>query len=103
MAKLDHKEPSMALYENILKLKTVDECRKFFEDLCTVSEARAMEQRFEVAKLLNEGLIYNDILEKTGASSATISRVNRSLNYGTDAYRMIFARMRDEDEQEQTP
>ena len=57
----------------------------------------AMEQRFEVAKLLNEGLIYNDILEKTGASSATISRVNRSLNYGTDAYRTIFARLSEDD------
>ena len=94
---------SAALYQALLTLKTPDECYAFFEDLCTVSEQMAMEQRFEVAKLLNEGLIYNDILEKTGASSATISRVNRSLNYGTDAYRMIFARMRDEDEQEQTP
>ena len=93
MAKLDHKEPSMALYENILKLKTVDECRKFFEDLCTVSEARAMEQRFDVAVLLTQGKIYNDILGKTGASSATISRVNRSLNYGTDTYRRIFERL----------
>ena len=98
MAKLDHKEPSMALYENILKLKTVDECRKFFEDLCTVSEARAMEQRFDVAVLLTQGKIYNDILGKTGASSATISRVNRSLNYGTDAYRTVFARMDAEEE-----
>ena len=82
MAKLDHKEPSMALYENILKLKTVDECRKFFEDLCTVSEARAMEQRFDVAVYLQQGLVYLDILEKTGASSATISRVRRSMLEG---------------------
>lgn len=77
MARLDHKKPSMALYENILKLKNVDECRQFFEDLCTVSEARAMEQRFDVAVLLTEGKIYNEILGCTGASSATISRVSR--------------------------
>ena len=67
MARLDHKKPSMALYENILKLKNVDECRQFFEDLCTVSEARAMEQRFDVAVLLTEGKIYNEILGCTGA------------------------------------
>ena len=78
-------------------LKDTDECYDFFSDLCTVSELKAMEQRFEVAKLLNEGLIYNDILEKTGASSATICRVNRSLNYGTDAYHLIFDRLDKED------
>ena len=81
------------LYRAILSLKDIDECYDFFVDLCTVYELKAMEQRFEVARLLNEGMIYNDILEKTGASSATISRVNRSLNYGTDAYRAVFARM----------
>ena len=81
------------LYRAILSLKDIDECYDFFVDLCTVSELKAMEQRFKVARLLNEGMIYNDILEKTGASSATISRVNRSLNYGTDAYRAVFARM----------
>ena len=93
MARLDHKKPSMALYENILKLKNVDECRQFFEDLCTVSEARAMEQRFDVAVYLQQGLVYLDILEKTGASSATISRVNRSLHYGSDGYAEIFRRL----------
>ena len=102
-SKISKKEKSDHLYQAILMLENEEECYHFFQDLCTISELRSMEQRFEVAKLLNEGLIYNDILEKTGASSATISRVNRSLNYGTDAYRMIFARMRDEDEQEQTP
>ena len=85
------------LYRAILMLKDTDECYDFFSDLCTVSELKAMEQRFEVAKLLNEGLIYNDIMEKTGASSATISRVNRSLNYGTDAYHLIFDRLDKED------
>ena len=69
------------------------ECYNFFVDLCTVSEMKAMEQRFEVAKLLSQGMIYNDILEQTGASSATISRVNRSLNYGTDTYRLLFERL----------
>ena len=87
MARLDHKKPSMALYENILKLKNVDECRQFFEDLCTVSEARAMEQRFDVAVLLTEGKIYNEILGCTGASSATISRVSRMLSGGTGVLR----------------
>lgn len=86
-------DPESELYEAILRLKTPQECYDFFVDLCTVSELRAMEQRFEVAKLLNQGLIYNEILEKTGASSATISRVNRSLNYGTDAYRTVLARL----------
>ena len=93
-------DPGSDLYRAILTLKTAEECYDFFADLCTVSEMKAMEQRFEVAKLLNEGLIYNDILEKTGASSATISRVNRSLNYGMGAYRIIFDRMK-EDEQKQ--
>ena len=91
-----HSDPDSELYRAILHLHDLDECYDFFTDLCTVSELKAMEQRFEVAKLLNEGLIYNDILEKTGASSATISRVNRSLNYGTDAYRTIFERMAEE-------
>ena len=93
-------DPQSELYRAILMLKDVNECYDFFVDLCTVSELKAMEQRFEVAKLLNDGLIYNDILEKTGASSATISRVNRSLNYGPGASREIFARLKDEDTEE---
>ena len=92
-------DPESSLYQAILQLRTPQECYEFFTDLCTVSELKAMEQRFEVARLLNEGLIYNDILEQTGASSATISRVNRSLNYGTDAYRLIFDRMKEEAKQ----
>ena len=97
MSKFLDKPASDTLYRAIILLQTEEECRNFLQDLCTVSELKAMEQRFEVAKLLNEGLIYNDILEKTGASSATISRVNRSLNYGTDAYRTIFARLAEEE------
>ena len=89
--------PDNDLYRAILKLKTPEECYDFFVDLCTVAELKAMEQCFEVAKLLNQGLIYNDILERTGASSATISRVNRSLNYGTDSYRKVLARLEDKE------
>ena len=100
MTRNKNKEQSDILYETILDLKDLDECKKFFSDLCTVAELRAMEQRFELAKLLNDGLIYNDILEKTGASSATISRVNRSLNYGMGAYRIIFDRMKEEEQKQ---
>ena len=85
--------PDHELYRAILELKDLDECYNFFVDLCTVSEMKAMEQRYEVARLLDQGMIYNDILEQTGASSATISRVNRSLNYGTDTYSIIFDRL----------
>lgn len=81
------------MYKAILTLKTVAEVMHFFDDLCTVSELQAMEQRFQVAVLLNEGLIYNDILERTGASSATISRVNRSLQYGAGGYDLVFERL----------
>lgn len=93
MSKVMGKEPSMALYETILQLKDLDECFRFFQDLCTISELRSMEQRFDVAVLLEKGMIYNDILAKTGASSATISRVNRSLNYGVDGYKDVFSRL----------
>ena len=82
------------LYDAILTLRTVDECKAFFQDLCTVAELRAMEQRLEVAMLLDDGLIYNDILERTGASSATISRVNRALQYGADGYKTVLPRVR---------
>ena len=95
MTKNEKREHSDLLYQAILTLKDLDECRKFFSDLCTVAELRAMEQRFEVAMLLSDGMIYNDILERTGASSATISRVNRSLSYGTGAYEKLFARMKE--------
>ena len=92
MARISKKEKSDALYRAILLLKTEEEVYTFFQDLCTVTELRAMEQRFEVAVLLHNGMIYNDILEKTGASSATISRVNRSLNYGNGGYQVFFDR-----------
>lgn len=100
MNKLPKKPRNEKMYQAILSLQNVDECMRFFDDLCTVTELMAMEQRFQVAMCLNQGMIYNDILAETGASSATISRVNRSLNYGMGAYRIIFDRMK-EDEQKQ--
>ena len=98
MVKIGKKEKNGELYKAILMLKDEEECYDFFQDLCTVSELRSMEQRFEVASLLDQGLIYNDILERTGASSATISRVNRSLSYGTGAYAKIFERRKGQEE-----
>ena len=82
------------LFEAILALKDQEECRAFFQDLCTVAELRAMAQRLEVAQLLDEGLIYNDILQRTGASSATISRVNRALQYGANGYKTVLPRLK---------
>ncbi|MCI9555532.1 YerC/YecD family TrpR-related protein [Oscillospiraceae bacterium 50-16] len=79
MAKADKRARSMALYETILKLKDLDECCRFFDDLCTPTELRSLEQRFDVAVYLQQGLVYLDILDRTGASSATISRVRRSM------------------------
>ena len=79
-------------------LETEEECYNFFQDLCTISELRSMEQRFDVAVLLNEGMIYNDILERTGASSATISRVNRSLINGAGGYESILEKMQKKQE-----
>lgn len=95
MTKNEKREHGDLLYQAILTLKDLDECKKFFSDLCTVAELRAMEQRFEVAMLLSEGMIYNDILERTGASSATISRVNRSLQYGADGYQAVLPRIKE--------
>ncbi len=97
-AKIAMKGKSDALYQAILTLQTEEECYKFFQDLCTLSEMRAMEQRFDVAALLSEGMIYNDILEQTGASSATISRVNRSLIGGAGGYAVVLERMKNKGE-----
>lgn len=81
------------LFEAILSLENMEECYKFFEDVCTVNELLSLSQRFEVARMLRTQKTYLDIAEETGASTATISRVNRSLNYGNDGYDMVFARM----------
>lgn len=81
------------LFNAILRLKTMDECSDFFDDLCTVQEIKALTQRLQVASMLSKGKVYSDIVGQTGASTATISRVNRSLNYGSDGYKVIFERL----------
>lgn len=81
------------LFEAILLLENTDECYNFFEDIGTISEIKALAQRLGVAKMLRDGKTYSEISEKTGASTATISRVNRCLNYGADGYKMIFDRL----------
>ena len=99
-SKIAQKEKNDLLYRAILTLKNEEECYSFFQDLCTISELRSMEQRYEVATLLSQGLIYNDILERTGASSATISRVNRSLIYGAGGYEGVLEKMKELEDKE---
>lgn len=82
-----------ALFEAILQLESLEECYRFFEDVCTIKEIQSISQRLEVAKLLKKGSTYNEIEEITGASTATISRVNRCLHYGADGYRLILDRL----------
>jgi TrpR-related protein YerC/YecD len=96
MAKSLKTEAVDQLFDAILCLKNREECYTFFEDICTVNELMSLSQRFEVAKMLRDQKTYLDIAEKTGASTATISRVNRSLNYGNDGYDMVFARMEEQ-------
>ena len=86
-----------SLFSAILSLETLEECYNFFEDLCTITEMRSMAQRFQVAKMLDDGRIYSDIVKETGASTATISRVNQCLVYGTDGYRTVLDRIRDKE------
>ena len=81
------------LFQAVLTLKDIEDCYIFFEDVCTVNELLSLSQRYEVAKMLRSRKTYLEIAEKTGASTATISRVNRSLNYGNDGYDMVFARL----------
>lgn len=90
------------LFDAILSLESREECYIFFEDICTVNELLSLSQRFEVAKMLRDQKTYLDIAEKTGASTATISRVNRSLNYGNDGYEMVFARMGKKEDSQKT-
>ncbi|MCH5343002.1 MAG: TrpR YerC/YecD [Acetatifactor sp.] len=82
-----------ALFDAILSLENREECYRFFEDLCTVNELLSLSQRFEVASMLKSHKTYLEIAEKTGASTATISRVNRSLNYGNDGYELVFSKI----------
>lgn len=86
-----------SLFEAILNLQTKEECSSFFEDLCTISEIKSMCQRFEVARMLDKDIIYTEIAQKTGASSATISRVNRCLNYGSGGYRTVLDKMKEKE------
>ena len=89
------------LFDAVLCLQNREECYTFFEDVCTINELLSLSQRFEVAKMLRDQRTYLDIAEKTGASTATISRVNRSLNYGNDGYDMVFERMNFEEDEKQ--
>lgn len=93
MSKQIRTEETDLLFDAILSLKDKAECYTFFEDICTINELMSLSQRFEVAKMLREQKTYLEIAEKTGASTATISRVNRSLNYGNDGYDMVFERI----------
>lgn len=98
MSKFSDKTSTGALYQAVMAIQTEEECRRFFQDLCTVSELKAMEQRMEVALLLDQGMIYSEVLEHTGASSATISRVNRCLRYGANGYTTVIPRMKEKEE-----
>ncbi len=86
------------LFKAILSLQSMEECQDFFDDLCTVPELKAMAQRLQVAKMLSDHRVYSEIVNETGASTATISRVNRSLSYGSDGYAVIFKRLDQENE-----
>lgn len=84
-------------FEAILQLKSLDECYDFFEDLCTVNELKSISQRIVVAKMLRDKTVYSEIVDETGASTATVSRVNRSLQYGTGGYELVFRRLEEND------
>lgn len=94
MVKKSPREPSMELYREIAAIDDVETCYRFFKDLCSINELRSMEQRFDVAKLLYEGNVYTEIVERTGASSATISRVNRALKYGENGLLDTFEKLK---------
>ena len=100
MSKQIRTEATDLLFDAILSLKDKAECYTFFEDICTINELMSLSQRFEVAKMLREQKTYLEIAEKTGASTATISRVNRSLNYGNDGYEMVFERINKKEPEE---
>ncbi len=90
-------EAQNRLFEAVLQLKTTEECKNFFDDLCSIAELHSMTQRFEVAEMLDQKKVYTDIVAKTGASSATISRVNRCLLYGPGGYRTVLERLKEQD------
>ena len=92
-SKLESKDMDF-LFDGILSLQNKEECYRFFEDICTINEIQAFEQRLQVAKMLAEKRTYLDIASTTGASTATISRINRALNYGSDGYKLILDRLK---------
>lgn len=81
-------------FQAVLALDSIDACYRFFEDVATINEIQSLSQRFKVACMLDEGFIYDDIVKQTGASSATISRVKKSLNYGADGYQLILKKLK---------
>ena len=93
MAKREPDRKTEYLFRGILSLKTMEECRAFFDDICTITELIDMSNRLTAAKMLSDEATYTDVIEKTGLSTATISRVNRSLNYGNDGYDLVFSRI----------
>ena len=95
-----HSEETDALFRSVLALESVEECYAYFEDLCTVREVRDLSQRLEVAKMLQKRYTYDEIVSRTGASTATISRVKRCLNYGADGYNLVFERLNQEQPEE---
>lgn len=97
MAKNIPKERKQDMYRAILKLESLEECIDFFEDICAMTELRSMEQRYEVANMLKQNKVYTEIMQSTNASSATISRVNRMLNYGTGCLGKIIDRLKEEE------
>jgi TrpR-related protein YerC/YecD len=99
-SKLRSKEVD-ALFEAILLLDNADECYRFFEDICTISEIHAIAQRLEVAKMLKSGITYQEIAQRLGASTATISRVNRSLTYGSGGYQLMLKRLKENEKAEE--
>jgi TrpR-related protein YerC/YecD len=96
MGKEIRTEAVQQLFDAVLTLENKEECYQFFEDLCTVNELLSLAQRLQVARMLREEHTYLEVAEKTGASTATISRVNRSLNYGNDGYDMVFSKLKNE-------
>lgn len=99
MSKNIPKERKIDMYKAILELRDLDECCRFFEDICAMTELQSMEQRFEVAKMLRQDKVYTEIKDKTNASSATISRVNRMLNYGTGCLGEVLERLQEKEKE----
>ena len=94
---MKHTQDMDKLFQAILTLKDTEECYQLFEDICTIKELEALVQRFQVVQALDAGMNYNEVSENTGASSATISRVSKCLNYGSGGYRLVLKRLKDKE------